>query len=215
MKTQRELIRDKQIRWLAFNGLQHHITQSPEFAKMFYVFDPTFKPVARDTYLKGLSRIFQSMVSGITELSNSCRSDMSGMGNWLSVVHDIWTSITKNGILGSSIKLTTSAMETYTIATVLKKNNITHSAEPVASQLQTTYQDRYNIDLQKEAGNVTSDTTPSAHNVGACLDAYQRDCEMHVISLVLLYSLGWNENTQTQMEIDEVCYFTDFVFGCL
>ena len=162
---------------------------------MFYVFDLNFKPVARETYLKGLRNTFLSMVSGITVLSNGCRCDMGGMGNWLSVVHDIWTSIANNGILGSSIKLTTSAMETYTTATVLKKNNLTHSAEPVANQLQLTYQDRYNIDLRKEAGNVTSDTTPSEHNVGACLDAYQRDCQMHVISPVLLYSLGWNENT--------------------
>ena len=206
-KTQRELIREKQIRWLSLNGLPHHITQSPEFAEMFHVYDPTFKPVARATYLKGLLKIFLSMVSGITKLTDSCRCDMGELGNWLSVVHDIWTSITKNGILGSSIKITTSDMETYTIATVLKKNNVTHSAGPVADQLQQTYQDRYNIDLRKEAAHVTSDTTASAHNVGACLDAYQNDCDMHVVSLVLLYSLGWNENTRTHTDTDEVCCF--------
>ena len=50
MKTRKELIREKQIRWLALNGLQHHITQSPEFAEMFYVYDPNFKPVERSTY---------------------------------------------------------------------------------------------------------------------------------------------------------------------
>ena len=207
-KTQKERIREKQIRWLSLNGLPHHITQSPEFAEMFHVYDRSFKPVARDTYLKGLSNIFLSMVSGITKLTDSCRCDMGELGNWLAVVHDIWTSITKNGIIGSSIKITTSDMDTHIIATVLRKNNVSHSAASVADQLQQTYQDRYNIDLRKEAGHVTSDTTGSAHNVGASLEAYQNDCDMHVVSLVINYSLGWNENTRTRTDVDEVCCFT-------
>ena len=125
------------------------------------------------------------MVSGITQLTDSCRCDMGELGNWLAVVDDIWTSITKNGIIGSSIKITTSDMDTHIIATVPRKNNVSHSAVSVADQLQQTYQDRYNIDLRKEAGHVTSGTTGSAYNVGASLDAIQNDCDMYVISLAL------------------------------
>ena len=172
---------------------------------MFYVYDPHFKPVERNTYKAGLVKMFLSMTQGITKLSNECRVEMHGLANWLAVVQDIWTSVTKNGILGSSIRLTTKAMETFTIATVLTKNNVSHAAATVTGQLQTVYQERYNIDLKSEAGSMASDTTHSAQNVGACVDAHQRDCQMHVVSLVILYSLGWNENTRTHTEIDEVC----------
>ena len=120
-KTRKELIREKQIRWLALNGLKHNITQSPEFAEMFYVYDLNLKPVERNTYQAGLFKMFLSMTNGITKLSNECRVEMHGLGNWLAVVQDIWTSVTKNGILGSSIRLTTKAMEALTIATVLAK----------------------------------------------------------------------------------------------
>ena len=153
---------------------------------MFYVYDPHFKPVERNTYKAGLLvKMFLSMTQGITKLSNECRVEMHGLANWLAVVQDIWTSVTKNGILGSSIRLTTKAMETFTIATVLTKNNVSHAVATVAGQLQTVYQERYNIDLKSEAGSMASDTTPSAQNVGACVDAHQRDCQMHMLFLWL------------------------------
>ena len=88
-------------------------------------------------------------------------------------------------------------METITIATVLTTNNESRTAEIVAEQLQTIYQERYQIDLKRETGTMASDTTPSAHIAGACMDAYPQDCQMHVLSLILCYSLGWNKNTRT------------------
>ena len=100
---------------------------------MFYVCDPNFKPVERSTYKAGLAKIFLSMTKGITKLANECRDEMHGLDNWLAVVQDIWTSVTKNGILGSSIWLITKDMDTFTIATVLATNNESHAAESVAS----------------------------------------------------------------------------------
>ena len=194
---QRDKICQCQINWLVLNGYAHNITQPPEFAAMFHVYDPTFKPIARLTYVEGITAMFTKMIKGIKNLSDECRRDMGDLGNWLSIIHDIWTSLTTDGILGSSLKLTTRNMDTYTIAAVLEKNNVSHGAKDVAAQLQTAYQNRYNIDLIKEAGNVGGDTTPCAHNVGENLDAYQRDCEMHVIALIILYGSGWKENTKT------------------
>ena len=151
----------------------------------------------RSTYNKaGLAKMFLSMTKGITKLANECREEMHGLNNWLAVVQDIWT-VTKNGILSSSIWLTTKAMETITIATVLTTNNESRTAEIVAEQLQTIYQERYKIDPKRETGTMASDTTLSVHIAGACIDAYQQDCQMNVLSLILCYSLGWNENTRT------------------
>ena len=49
-------------------------------------------------------------------------------------------------------------METITIATVLTTNNQSLAVETVAEQLQTIYQERYQIDLKREAGTMASDT---------------------------------------------------------
>ena len=169
--------------------------------------------VEEDAPRPPLASCFLSMTKGITKLANECREEMHGLNNWLAVVQDIWT-VTKNGILGGSIRLTTKAMETITIAAVLATNNKSHAAETAAEQLQTIYQERYQIDLRREAGTMASDTTPSAHNAGTCVDAVQQDCHMHVLSLNLCYSLGWNENTRTTIEIDEVCVWLAMHF-CL
>ena len=44
---------------------------------------------------------------------------------------------------------------------------------------------------------MASDTTLSVHIAGVCIDAYQQDCQMHVLSLILCYLLGSNKNTRT------------------
>ena len=103
-------------------------------------------------------------------------------------------------------------MKTYNIAAVLEKNNVSHGAKEVAAQLQKVYENRYGINLQNDAGFVASDTTPCAHNVGENLDAYQQDCEMHIIALLMNYALGWNENTRTVTETDEVSSLAALTF---
>ena len=108
------------------NGYQHNITQVPEYAEMFKLYDPNFKPIARLSYIDGLAEMFCAMIEGIKNLTDECCRDMVDLDNWLSIIHDIWTSITTDGILGSSLKLTTKNMETYTIAAVLEKNNVSH-----------------------------------------------------------------------------------------
>ena len=88
-------------------------------------------------------------------------------------------------------------METITIATVLATSNESRAVKTAAEQLQTIFQERHQIDLKRETGTMASDTTPSSHIVGACMDAYPQDCQMHVLSLILCSSLGWNKNTRT------------------
>ena len=80
---------------------------------MSHVHDLKFKPIHWQTYFLGITEMLASMTSGITKLTNEYCSDTAGIGNWLSMYHDIWTTITTNGILGSSIKLTTSTMELF------------------------------------------------------------------------------------------------------
>ena len=118
-KNRSTYIRKKQNCWLTLNDLPHHIAQSPEFADIFCMYDTNFQPVGPKTYLLGLTAMFDPRTTGITKIASECRRNMAGMGNWLSMCHDMWTSMTTNGMLGSSIKLTTSTMETYTIAAVL------------------------------------------------------------------------------------------------
>ena len=82
-------------------------------------------------------------------------------------------------------------MKTYTVAAIHEKNNASHAAGDVAAQIQKTYQARYNINLEVEAGCVASDTCPVASNAAdVLLGADQHDCEMHVVNLVMAYGLG-------------------------
>ena len=50
----------------------------------------------------------------------------------------MWNTITMDGALVSSIRLTTKEMETYTIAAILENNNVGHTADDVGAQLQKT-----------------------------------------------------------------------------
>ncbi len=180
-----------QIKFISFNGYQQNIIQVPKFAAMFQAYDPKFQPISCLTYVAGVSSLFLKMLKGIKSLVADARCDLGKLDNWLSICHDLWTSINTNGILGSSIKLTTSDMESHTIACTLKKHNDSHAAEHVAQCLQEVYEERFGIDLSKEAGFVASDTTPCAHNVGEKLGSIQNDYTMHITSLIINYSVGW------------------------
>ena len=197
-KARRENIQQLQIDFLALNGYPHHLTQAPEFAKMFQLYDPEFRPIARETYVAGISAKFDKMIEGIKRLIVKVRGEMVGVDKWLSILHDMWTSANNNGIMGSSFKLTDKEMYSHTIAAILKKHNITHSAAQVGETLAQVYEERYGVSAKKEVKKVGSDTTPSAANVSESLDGEQEDCEMHVVALVINYASGWSENRKTE-----------------
>jgi len=120
---------------------------------------------------------------------------------WLSMGHDIWNTCVMDGALGSCVKIMTNNMELYTVATVLKKHNLSHTAAEVAGVLEEVYKARYGISLKGSISHIGSDTTPSAKNVAKVLESEQDDCEMHVVNLVIAYALGIKENTRSQDEI--------------
>lgn len=196
-------MRTLQAKWLALNSVPHEITQSPEFLAMFRSYDQKFVPIARETFMEELDKMFLNMCNGIKKLVGANRLEL-GNGKWLTICHDMWNTINMDGALGSSLKLTTKEMQTYTIAAVLEKNNISHGAVDVAEVLQTIYNDRYDIDLKNEVASCASDTCKSAANVSGNLDAEQQcDCEMHVVSLCLGYGFGVKENTRSRQEAGE------------
>ena len=67
----------------------------------------------------------------------------------------------------------------------------------MADRLVAIFKERYGIDVKAEVSNVASDTTPSATNVADYLGTDQDNCNMHILSLILGYSLGVKENTKT------------------
>ena len=133
-------------------------------------FDLNYTPIARTTYLAKCGTMFNSIITGIKKLLDANGRNLAGL-KWLNVGHDIWNSMIMDGALGSSVKVMTRDMEVYTIASVLQKHNVSHSADEVGKVLENIYQTRYGISLKKEAGHVASDTTPSAQNVSSTLDA--------------------------------------------
>ena len=162
----------------------------------------SFVPIARETFVKELQKLFRRMILGIVKLVETNRAELSGL-QWLSICHDMWNTIVMDGALGSSMKLTTKNMETYTIATILEKNNFSHSADDVGAQLQRIYKERFNVDLKVEATSVASYTCKAASNIADVLEADQQDCEMHIVLLVMGYGLGVKENTKTHQVTDD------------
>ena len=128
---------------------QHSTCSHPKsgvFLEMMQSYDQKFVPIARETFIKQLDVMFNKMVAGIMKLVKKCRLELCRMGDWLTIVHDMWNTLNMDGALGSSLKLATKEMKTYTIAAVLEKNNISHGAQDVATILQSIYMDRYSID---------------------------------------------------------------------
>jgi len=115
----------------------------------------------------------------------------------------MWTTVNNEAALGSSIKLTTSGMKSYTIAAILEKQSEGHKAIDVSAALQKKYLERFGLEVMELVSNVTSDTTASAANVAGLLGADQDDCEFHVLSLILAYSAGAKDNTRTTTTVDE------------
>ncbi len=60
------------------------------------------------------------------------------------------------------------------------------------------------MDLSVERYSATSGTTDSVCNVLMNLDADQEDCDLHVLSLTIVYSTRSKENTKIVAEKDDV-----------
>ena len=64
---------------------------------------------------------------------------------------------------------------------------------------------RFNIDIDKSARYITSDTAFVARAVADKFDdTDQVDCELHLINLVLEYGIGLRENTSTKQGLKTV-----------
>ena len=120
--------------------------------------------------MEELQNIFQRTIDGIKKLVDTNRIELR-VGNWLAICHDTWNTITMDGALGSSIKLTTKKMETYTIAAILEKNNESHTAADVGEMMRRRYEERFGIiDCVVDGGDITSDTCKAVSNVADVLE---------------------------------------------
>ena len=142
------------------------------------------------------------MILGIIELVETYHAELSGL-QWLSICHDMWNTITMGCTIDSSTTITTKEIETYTIAAILEKNNVSHYTDDIGAQLQKTYMERFGINQKTEATNVVSDTCKAASNVAEVLEADGQDCETNIVLLTMGYGLGVKENTKTHKVTDE------------
>ena len=139
-----------------------------------------------------------------------CRKGMHGYPKWACICHDLWTSVNNHNIFGSSMNITDPDMNTYTIPCCLAKHNSSYKASNVAQGLQNLFQGCLELDLDRECYSVASDTTGSAKNDAANLDANQENCELHVLTLTIKYTIGSKENTRMVTETDDVS-----ILGCI
>jgi len=90
------------------------------------------------------------------------------------------------------------------VITVAAKVNDSHSAANVATKLVAICNDRFDIDLQAVASGGGSDTANAAQAVQNVLGIEQNDCTMHIVSLLLSYSIGMRDNYKTEKTVDKM-----------
>ena len=64
-KQRKEEMRRRQTRWLVYNHVPHHTTQSEEFIDMMTLNNPDFQPIARETFHQCVDDMFEKMVASI------------------------------------------------------------------------------------------------------------------------------------------------------
>ena len=115
---------------------------------------------------------------------------------FMNIIHDMWTNSSKDGILGCTIAFIDSNFVLWTIPVLATQNNFSHSSADMADQMKVEMFRKYAIDVNPVTRFLVSDTTNSAKNVADHFDdVLQRDCDMHVLNLMLQYLLGMKENT--------------------
>lgn len=201
-KQTQERARLLQTAWVVMNNIPYNVLQAPEFRLFMQLYDPQFAPIAQSTFDKLRNDMFDSMNKDIKQLLIGNANQFGGLEH-LSLVHDMWTTSTNKGALGSSFKIIDKDFVPYVIAATLKELSTSHAAEDVAEALKQEFKDRFGVDLVGVTKYVASDTTPSAANVSKNLESEQNNCEMHVISLILGYGLGYKEYTKTVSTTDE------------
>ena len=118
---------------------------------------PEFQPIGWSTFNDELDDMFSAMVKKIAAVLDFNKIAESEDG-WFSIGHDLWTSLTSDGVLGSCLKFIGKDMCEETITTVLTKHNGSHSGAEVAKALETVYQERYKVSVKSDAVYVASDT---------------------------------------------------------
>lgn len=103
-----------------------------------------------------------------------------------------------DGALGLSLRFITRDMLPITIAAALVKMNTSHTSVNVADKLLDICSDRYGVNLRSVASGGASDTANAARGVQSVLGVEQDDCSMHVVSLLLAYTIGMKENYRTE-----------------
>jgi hypothetical protein len=82
-----------------------------------------------------------------------------------------------------------------------EKNNVSHKAQYNAEYLSQIDSKCFGFNLHDDSKSITSDTTSAASAVSQYIDDIEQvDCEMHLVSLAILYALGLRENVKTISE---------------
>ena len=192
---------EAQAKLLLFNNLPYEFLQYPELKDWLRQYDPNWTPISKKTFTKITQEKYDNMLNSIAKLLQGSKTDMHGEA-FVSIAHDLYTSLNKDGVLGSCVKFIDSEFNVYHIATLFEQHNGSHGASEVAEVLRKKYKDVFNIIVKDDVVYVTSDTTPCAQNVAELLEGLQDDCDMHVLSLILAYAAGLKENTVTRWNED-------------
>ena len=83
-------------------------------------YDPSWTPIARNTFTKIARQKYNNMLESTKELLQDAKASMYGE-RFVSIVHDMYTTFNKNGVLGNCVKFIDSEFNVYHIATLFEQ----------------------------------------------------------------------------------------------
>lgn len=135
-----------------------------------------------------------------------CCKDFGGEESgvkWLGYLLDMLTSCIMDGALGLLFHFIDSNIMVITIAAALLKMNDLHSSANVAAKLLSICKERFGINLQAVMSSGASNTANTARAFQSFLGIDQSNCMMHVVSLLMSYTIRMRENYMTNKSVEK------------
>ncbi|KAG1704526.1 hypothetical protein DVH05_005456 [Phytophthora capsici] len=182
--------------WLINDGLPYNVVQSRHFKSMMRTATgrSDFTVLAATTYNDLLDAHFHNFCQSVSSLLQVEHEALLGLP-FLNLMHDSWTNLSQDGIVGASIAFLDRSWNPRHIALLATAKNDGHESVEVKDLIDTGCSERFGIRVDSMVKFTISDTAPAAKKISKEFDTtLASDCVMHVLNLCILYGLGLRDN---------------------
>jgi hypothetical protein len=103
------------FKWLVFENIPYNTIQAKTFKQMFTGITPSFQPMNRDTFLNYLDRKYDILKTQVIYMVKKRKENCFKLP-FISVCHNMWTTVLQDNVPGSCIRFITSKFDMVQIA---------------------------------------------------------------------------------------------------